>query len=181
MPIFTCFFDHDKIYTPFSFTTKQHTLKWIPVRKIPQKDLFYISLFKRITMLTRYTYIFTLAAFMLYAPIVDAQGLKDKMASAYQTFLDNGKLTNGIASLTVLDGKTGHVIFSDNAAIGLPTASTMKVITSITALDILGPDYTYKTRLAYTGHIDSLGVLNGDLIITGSGDPTLGSDRFPQT
>ncbi|MFD1769472.1 D-alanyl-D-alanine carboxypeptidase/D-alanyl-D-alanine endopeptidase [Sphingobacterium suaedae] len=132
-------------------------------------------------MLTRYTYIFTLAAFMLYAPIVDAQGLKDKMASAYQTFLDNGKLTNGIASLTVLDGKTGHVIFSDNAAIGLPTASTMKVITSITALDILGPDYTYKTRLAYTGHIDSLGVLNGDLIITGSGDPTLGSDRFPQT
>src|SRR5690606_41717538 len=85
------------------------------------------------------------------------------------------------ASLTVLDGKTGQPIFTDNASIGLPTAATMKVITSITALDILGPEYTYQTQLTYTGEIDSLGVLHGDIIVIGSGDPTLGSDRSAGT
>ncbi|MBD1435120.1 D-alanyl-D-alanine carboxypeptidase/D-alanyl-D-alanine-endopeptidase [Sphingobacterium sp. DN00404] len=106
---------------------------------------------------------------------------KDNINNAYQQFVKSGKFPNGIASLTVLDGKTGQPIFTNNASIGLPTASTMKVITSITALDILGPDYTYQTKLAYTGEIDSLGVLHGDIIVIGSGDPTLGSDRYAAT
>lgn len=110
-----------------------------------------------------------------------AQSLKNNIDNAYQQFLKSNKLPNGIASLTVLDGKTGQPIFTNNASIGLPTASTMKVITSITALDILGPDYTYQTKLAYTGEIDSLGVLHGDIIVSGSGDPTLGSDRYTDT
>ncbi|PRD54821.1 D-alanyl-D-alanine carboxypeptidase/D-alanyl-D-alanine-endopeptidase [Sphingobacterium gobiense] len=110
-----------------------------------------------------------------------AQSLKNNIDHAYQQFVKSGKLPNGIASLTVLDGNTGQPIFTNNASIGLPTASTMKVITSITALDILGPDYTYQTKLAYTGEIDSLGVLHGDIIVIGSGDPTLGSDRFNNT
>lgn len=110
-----------------------------------------------------------------------AQSLKNNIDNAYQQFVNSGKFPNGIASFTVLDGKTGQPIFTHNAAIGLPTASTMKVITSITALDILGPDYTYQTKLAYTGEIDSLGVLHGDIIVIGSGDPTLGSDRYAAT
>ncbi|PRD49412.1 D-alanyl-D-alanine carboxypeptidase/D-alanyl-D-alanine-endopeptidase [Sphingobacterium haloxyli] len=107
-----------------------------------------------------------------------AQSLKNNIDHAYQQFVKSGKFPNGIASLTVLDGKTGQPVFTQNPAIGLPTASTMKVITSITALDILGPNYTYQTKLAYTGEIDSLGVLHGDIIVIGSGDPTLGSDRY---
>src|SRR5690606_22290493 len=109
------------------------------------------------------------------------QTLKDNINNAYQRFVKSGKLPNGIASLTVLDSKTGQPIFTDNASIGLPTASTMKVITSITALDILGPDYTYETKLAYTGELDSLGILHGDIIVIGSGDPTLGSERYADT
>ncbi|NGM64656.1 D-alanyl-D-alanine carboxypeptidase/D-alanyl-D-alanine-endopeptidase [Sphingobacterium sp. SGR-19] len=110
-----------------------------------------------------------------------AQSLKNNIDHAYQQFVKSGKFPNGIASLTVLDGNTGQPVFTQNATIGLPTASTMKVITSITALDILGPDYTYQTKLAYIGEIDSLGVLHGDIIVIGSGDPTLGSDRFNNT
>ncbi|TYP98499.1 D-alanyl-D-alanine carboxypeptidase/D-alanyl-D-alanine-endopeptidase (penicillin-binding protein 4) [Sphingobacterium allocomposti] len=123
-------------------------------------------------------YCFSLIA-MLYTGSVHGQGVKEKIASAYQTFAHDGRLRNGIAAFTVLDGKTGAVIFSDNASLGLPTASTMKVITSITVLDILGPEYRFKTQLAYAGTVDSLGVLHGDLLISGSGDPTLGSDRYP--
>lgn len=109
------------------------------------------------------------------------QALQENVKNAYQQFVKSGKLPNGIASFTVLDSKTGTPIYTDNAAIGLPTASTMKVITSITALDLLGPDYTYETKLTYTGEIDSTGVLHGDIIVVGSGDPTLGSERYTDT
>jgi len=127
--------------------------------------------------------IYTILFLFIFLPLHPSYGQisKDNINNAYQQFVKSGKFPNGIASLTVLDGKTGQPIFTNNASIGLPTASTMKVITSITAMDILGPDYTYQTKLAYTGEIDSLGVLHGDIIVIGSGDPTLGSDRYAAT
>ncbi|RZF59715.1 D-alanyl-D-alanine carboxypeptidase/D-alanyl-D-alanine endopeptidase [Sphingobacterium corticibacterium] len=127
--------------------------------------------------------IYTILFLFIFLPLHPSYGQisKDNINNAYQQFVKSGKFPNGIASLTVLDGKTGQPIFTNNASIGLPTASTMKVITSITALDILGPDYTYQTKLAYTGEIDSLGVLHGDIIVIGSGDPTLGSNRYAAT
>ena len=81
-------------------------------------------------------------------------------------------------SLTVLDAKTGETVFAANPNMGLATASTLKTITSITAFNILGKDFQYQTQLGYTGDIDASGILNGDIIIKGSGDPTLGSWRY---
>ncbi|MHC8948271.1 D-alanyl-D-alanine carboxypeptidase/D-alanyl-D-alanine endopeptidase [Sphingobacterium hungaricum] len=107
-----------------------------------------------------------------------AQTATQKIATAFQTFEKQSNIKNGVASLTVLDAKTGQVVFEKNSQIGLPTASTMKVITSITALDLLGPEFKFQTKLYYTGDIDSVGNLVGDIVIEGSGDPTLASDRF---
>lgn len=132
-------------------------------------------------MLKKTIYALAYTIGILSINVTYGQSLQDNINNAYQQFVKSGKFPNGIASLTVLDGKTGQPIFTNNASVGLPTASTMKVITSITALDILGPDYTYQTKLAYTGEIDSLGVLHGDIIVIGSGDPTLGSDRYTTT
>lgn len=108
------------------------------------------------------------------------QTITSKLTTSFQQFTDQSNLKNGIAALYVVDAKDGKVIFEKNSQIGLPTASTLKVITSITALDILGPEYRYQTTLYYTGEIDSLGTLQGDIVIQGSGDPTLGSDRYPE-
>jgi len=113
-------------------------------------------------------------------PSAQGQDEKAKIQSAYQSFIANPALENGMASLTVLNAKTGELIFQENGKVGLPTASTLKVITAITALDLLGADYTFKTNLYYTGKIDSVGVLNGDILIEGSGDPTLGSENYPE-
>ncbi|MEO6636662.1 MAG: D-alanyl-D-alanine carboxypeptidase/D-alanyl-D-alanine-endopeptidase, partial [Ginsengibacter sp.] len=55
-----------------------------------------------------------------------------------------------------------------------------KVITAATAFELLGHDFTYKTSLAYNGRIEN-GVLNGDIVIKGSGYPTLGSWRYNGT
>jgi len=56
-------------------------------------------------------------------------------------------------------------------------ASTIKLVTSYAALDILGPAYTWKTSVYMTGHLDG-DVLVGDLILQGGGDPHLVLENF---
>lgn len=56
-------------------------------------------------------------------------------------------------------------------------ASVMKLITTATALEKLGAEYRYMTRLEYSGEIVD-GVLRGNVMIKGDGDPTLGSKHF---
>ena len=123
----------------------------------------------------------TTVLFVLAHGIVSAQDFTSKIRSAFQTFENQSALSNGITGFAVMDSNTGQVIFEKNSKLGLPTASTLKTITSITALELLGADYRYNTRLYYTGEIDQDGILRGDIIIEGSGDPTLGSDRYPTT
>lgn len=85
------------------------------------------------------------------------------------------------ASLTVLNANTGELIFSKNGNMGLAPASTLKVITSATAYHMLGENFTSKTTLGYSGSISADGTLVGDLILTGGGDPSLGSWRYGET
>jgi D-alanyl-D-alanine carboxypeptidase/D-alanyl-D-alanine-endopeptidase (penicillin-binding protein 4) len=112
---------------------------------------------------------------------VSAQPLQQRIASAYKKFASDQQLAFGTASLTVLNAETGEVIFSENGNTGLASASTLKTVTAATAYHLLGKDFTWETTLGYTGDIDANGTLIGDLIIKGSGDPSLGSDRYDQT
>lgn len=112
---------------------------------------------------------------------IQAQQFQQKLEQSFATFSKHPSLTNGMYSFHVINTQTGETLFEKNSSTGLPTASTLKVITSITALDLLGADFTYKTKLYYTGIIDSIGTLHGDVVIQGEGDPTLGSDRYEQT
>lgn len=107
-----------------------------------------------------------------------AQTAIQKLENAYDSFLSDPQVKNASVSLCVLDGNTGKPLFTRNEQLGLATASTLKVITAATAFSILGKDFQFQTTLAYTGGITPDGVLKGDLIILGSGDPTLGSDRY---
>lgn len=135
-------------------------------------------LMKKIALysITLSTYAFTAVTSSLFA-----QNIRTGIQEAFNQFQNQESLKNAISSLTVFDGKTGQTIFAANENIGLATASTMKVITAATALDFLGKSYQFKTTLYYTGSIDENGVLNGNIIVSGTGDPTLGSDRYPET
>lgn len=114
-----------------------------------------------------------------FAPVVcPAQGLQSKLQTAFNRLQQDSQCKYASVSLTVLDAKTGETVFSANPNMGLATASTLKTITSITAFNILGKDFQYQTQFGYTGSIDPSGTLNGDVIIKGSGDPTLGSWRY---
>lgn len=63
-------------------------------------------------------------------------------------------------------------LYQRNAAKLVMPASNMKLLTVAVAADRLGWDYRFKTRLEAAGTIEN-GVLHGDLIVTGSGDPSL--------
>lgn len=63
----------------------------------------------------------------------------------------------------------------------LVPASTMKAITTATALETLGPDYRFRTELQHTGSIAADGALQGDVIVKGGGDPNLGASQIVNT
>jgi D-alanyl-D-alanine carboxypeptidase/D-alanyl-D-alanine-endopeptidase (penicillin-binding protein 4) len=68
-------------------------------------------------------------------------------------------------------------LLSHNAEAALNPASVMKLVTSFAALDLLGPGYVWTTNVWADGAIEN-GVLNGDLVIKGQGDPTLTLERM---
>jgi len=63
----------------------------------------------------------------------------------------------------------------------LVPASTMKVITTATGLERLGVDFRFRTELQFAGSLSGDGVLEGDLVIRGGGDPTLGEANIAST
>lgn len=83
----------------------------------------------------------------------------------------------GTVALSVRQVQDGQELVGYNARLSLPSASTLKLITTATALSVLGPDFRYTTTLAYDGTIKD-SVLTGNLYIQGAGDPSLGSWRF---
>ncbi len=89
------------------------------------------------------------------------------------------ELQNASVGLCVMDAQTGVTICEHNGKLSLTPASTMKIITTSTALQLLGKDFRYETLLQYTGTFDKTsGIINGDLVIRGSGDPSLNSEYF---
>lgn len=79
--------------------------------------------------------------------------------------------------MMVYDLTADSTIYAIGEKQTLRPASTMKVLTAITALDRLGADYRYTTSLRYTGEItDTTGVLQGDIYIIGGMDPMLTMD-----
>lgn len=111
---------------------------------------------------------------------VFAQPINGVFNSAFTKFAGDPDLKHATIGLFVVNTKTGKPVTEVNIQTGLAPASTLKTITSATAYALLGKDFTYKTTLSYTGTIEN-GVLNGDIIIKGNGDPTLGSWRYAKT
>jgi serine-type D-Ala-D-Ala carboxypeptidase/endopeptidase (penicillin-binding protein 4) len=82
--------------------------------------------------------------------------------------------SNAVWGVVVRSLRTGETLYAQNPRTFLMPASNMKIVTMAAAADRLGWDYTFQTRVVATGTIDGVGVLHGDLVIVGSGDPSLG-------
>ena len=115
--------------------------------------------------------------FFFFATNAFAQNISQKLEIAINKLQADSQFKHGTISLFVVESKTGKIIFDRNSQTGLAPASCQKVITAATAFELLGKNYTYKTKLGYDGKINDE-ILNGNIYITGSGDPTLGSWRY---
>ena len=69
------------------------------------------------------------------------------------------------------------VWYARNEQESMRPASCNKLLTTAAALDYLGPDFIYSTTFGYTGKLSSHGIIKGDLVVMGSGDPMI-SGRY---
>ncbi|MGN0229800.1 MAG: D-alanyl-D-alanine carboxypeptidase/D-alanyl-D-alanine-endopeptidase [Muribaculaceae bacterium] len=100
----------------------------------------------------------------------DFQGAVDR-------FVNQNIFRNASVGVCVLRLDSGTVVAANAPHQSLITASTMKTVTSASALELLGTDFTFVTEVKAIGKIDD-NHLKGDLVVVGHGDPTLGSRHF---
>ncbi len=99
---------------------------------------------------------------------------KQELTEQITAYLNESQYDNAIWAVKVIDLQTGNVWFEQNAGKSLMPASNAKLYTTAAGLDLLGPDFRYETYLYTDGPLES-GVLKGNLIIRGSGDPSIGA------
>ncbi len=98
---------------------------------------------------------------------------------ALQSLNRDAALASATWGFCAIDVQNGAMIAGFDEQKSMVTASVMKAVTTATALGVLGADFRFDTFLEYEGSISSDGTLRGNVYISGTGDPTLGSDRFP--
>jgi serine-type D-Ala-D-Ala carboxypeptidase/endopeptidase (penicillin-binding protein 4) len=117
------------------------------------------------------------AAAVVPAPASTAEGAAAASSAS-------GLLTSSAASLTttatpsVAAAVSPTYRLSHRPDASVNPASVMKLITTYSALDTLGPQYTWKNRVLVDGTVVRGGVLEGNLILRGSGDPKLVLERI---
>lgn len=117
-----------------------------------------------------------LLAVLLTVPTVQASSSAPLPAEIAQSLKKHGVPVRGL-SVYVHEIGQPEAALSLNADTPRNPASTMKLLTTLAALEQLGPHYTWKTE-AYAGAPVRNGVLDGDLYIKGYGDPYLVVEHF---
>src|SRR3954451_4816733 len=88
--------------------------------------------------------------------------------ASLRTFVDSmadaPEFSNAHWGILIVDPERGDTLYSRNAGKLFMPASNMKILTSATALTLLGPDYRYQTTFAARGPISD-GTLSGDLAV----------------
>ncbi|WP_054706452.1 D-alanyl-D-alanine carboxypeptidase/D-alanyl-D-alanine-endopeptidase [Bacillus sp. JCM 19041] len=101
--------------------------------------------------------------------------LEEKVEDA----LDNEYLDGTVTGVSIRNGDTGEILFSQGGDIRLHPASNMKIFTAAAALETLGEDYRFGTEVLTDGEKKG-NVLQGNLYLKGKGDPTLLKEDLEQ-
>lgn len=116
----------------------------------------------------------TILSLLIAAP--SAQAYSTAQLSSQINSLVNNSNTNASISVYVKSMKYGDPLYNRNINQPMTPASTMKIMTAEAALLFLGPDYRFSTQLLTDGTSVKNGVLQGNLYIVLSGDPSLTYD-----
>jgi D-alanyl-D-alanine carboxypeptidase/D-alanyl-D-alanine-endopeptidase (penicillin-binding protein 4) len=102
-------------------------------------------------------------------------GAQSNFQRAVDALAADPAFRHGTLSVCVVEVESGKVLASYEAMRGVAPASNLKVLSTGSALALLGPGYRFRTELQYDGRLEADGTLAGNLYLKGYGDPTLGS------
>ncbi len=101
-----------------------------------------------------------------------------KLGNAMRSLQLDKQFEHSLLSMYVVDTRTGKVIYAKNEQTGMAPASCQKIVTSVSGFELLGNNFSYKTKFVYLTVKDSS---TADLYLSGDGDPTFGSWRWNET
>jgi D-alanyl-D-alanine carboxypeptidase/D-alanyl-D-alanine-endopeptidase (penicillin-binding protein 4) len=123
-----------------------------------------------------------LAATILAVPVRSQETKRpaaERFAARADALLAGNPVSKGEWGLLIVDGASGEVLYEKNAASYFVPASNMKLLTTALALDKLGVNYRFRTTLETDGVLSPSGLVTGNLILVGRGDPNLSNRKFP--
>ena len=102
-----------------------------------------------------------------------------RFAERADHLIDDGLAGQGEWGALVVDAESGDILYQRNADKYFVPASNMKLLTTALALATLGPEYRFRTTVETRGVISVDGMLSGDVVLVGRGDPNLSNRKFP--
>ena len=111
------------------------------------------------------------------APSISNAPADIALAREIDRTIDESNLTQARWGVFVMSLSDGRVLYSRNGDKLFTPASNMKIYTTAAALDLLGPDYRWRTSLYVAKQPDGNGVIDGDLTLFGRGAPDMDSSR----
>ncbi|SIS97343.1 D-alanyl-D-alanine carboxypeptidase / D-alanyl-D-alanine-endopeptidase (penicillin-binding protein 4) [Roseivivax lentus] len=112
-------------------------------------------------------------------PLARAPDFLVKTVPSLQELVAGARL-GGATSVAVAHVASDQILEDYAGTLSLPPASVAKALTAAYALEALGPEHRFVTRLLATAEVSPDGILDGDLILAGGGDPTLDTDRMAE-
>ena len=111
------------------------------------------------------------------ADFAGSKNLPQQLPDSVAILLKKYGIPLSAVSLDIQEAESQSTLVSLNSNVPRNPASVIKLVTTLSALEILGPDYQWHTRYWADGTISN-GVLTGDLVLQGGGDPFLTVDKF---
>lgn len=137
----------------------------------------YVS--KRLQLI--FFFLFSIAICAGGSPSAIAESLPDQqITQLIDKALDGDSLKPGVQGILIKSLDTGKIVYEKNKDLAFLPASNFKLLVSAASLDLLGPDYRMKTSLYAASKPGTDGVLNGDLILVGHGDPVLKTEHLQE-
>ena len=106
-----------------------------------------------------------------------AETVNQRLPASVAKALQANKIESDALSVVLLPLNASAAPTFINADISINPASTMKLVTTYAALELLGPNHQWKTEFYADGPIEN-GTLNGNLYLKGGGDPKLNMEKL---
>jgi N-acyl-D-amino-acid deacylase len=105
-----------------------------------------------------------------FGGVAFAQSTTPTLEQRIQKIMERSEFAHSRFGVKFIAADTGNTVYELNSPQLFVPGSTTKLLTTGTALELLGGDYRFHTKIYRTGPIQKDGTLDGDLIVVGSGD-----------